>query len=547
MKVSVICSLGSKKYADIGVGSVIQLVPDENNAHDKNAVKACLDGEDVGFVANARSTVLPGSTGATKCKELIMNSKVKSAFALLLEASPYTSETKVTQKRFIASVYFVPNRAASTAEPDKTAKFCVVGTTIKNSGKQKIQSELVKADDSGTKAVIPLTVEREGVPGAFIYRVVREGDATHTPCGEIDKRGAAADLKLLDDWFATHPNVSAETTGELAKNSEGGATGYYISVTFSAVSAAKYNDAIDAAIARCCGQEPDIREKVEYMLSQSFTGETVKHVLKNMRPCLSEDIPTKPERVYRSSRPDMDPVMNDVTVYSLAGNHVRLVGPKGCGKNTLIETMCWLINQPMIRLQGNAELDKLDILGSYQLDNGNTVFELSDTVKALRDGKTVVVDEANLIRADVLGILHSATDGARSILVPGFGLVKLAPTAQVIYTLNEGYAGTADMNNATVDRCVSFVLSPEVSLANILEKYPAADVKVCQQVSDKIRKAVDEGTLSDDAITIRGYIDACEQAGLLSLKRNLIHCVAHKVQDADQRKVVESIILDCVK
>ena len=108
--------------------------------------------------------------------------------------------------------------------------------------------------------------------------------------------------------------------------------------------------------------------------------------------------------------------------------------------------------------------------------------------------------------------------------------------------MNEGYTGTGDMNEATVDRCPTFELEPEVMMSDILAGFPKDKVEIAQKVSDNIRKSVEEGTLSPDAITIRGYIDALEISDVLPLKRALVKCVAGKVQEKSARDVIIGII-----
>lgn len=132
--------------------------------------------------------------------------------------------------------------------------------------------------------------------------------------------------------------------------------------------------------------------------------------------------------------------------------HLRLVGSKGCGKNTLIQTVDWLLNVPQYRMQGNAELDKLDLLGGPTIENGTMRYRLSDMLRYLAAGADVVLDEGNTIKPECADVLHSLTDAARQIQVPGYGLVQMHPHSAFTITMNEDYAGTNFMNEATIDR-----------------------------------------------------------------------------------------------
>lgn len=101
--------------------------------------------------------------------------------------------------------------------------------------------------------------------------------------------------------------------------------------------------------------------------------------------------------------------------YRLSGMHLRLVGSKGCGKNTLIQTVDWLLNVPQYRMQGNAELDKLDLLGGPTIENGTMRYRLSDMLRYLAAGRTSCSTEGHTIKPECADVLHSLTDarGAR--------------------------------------------------------------------------------------------------------------------------------------
>ena len=73
-------------------------------------------------------------------------------------------------------------------------------------------------------------------------------------------------------------------------------------------------------------------------------------------PEYPELVPDPPVRYVQA---DSFGALTRCLAYRLSGMHLRLVGSKGCGKNTLIQTVDWLLNVPQYRMQGNAELDKL--------------------------------------------------------------------------------------------------------------------------------------------------------------------------------------------
>lgn len=228
--------------------------------------------------------------------------------------------------------------------------------------------------------------------------------------------------------------------------------------------------------------------------------------------------------------------------YHLAGKNIRLVGEKGAGKNTLVYTVCWVMNKALARVQGNSDMDKIDLLGGQALDEHGTHFELSSFVEMLMKGGDVVLDEINSVKPEIAIILHSLADDARSIEVPGYGFVEMHPDARIWATMNEDYVGTGMLNSATADRFVPIFLDDQMDLGKLLkEMVPDADGKVvdsCVTLYGKLRKAVHDGKCSSDVITTRGFIDALEAAKWLPVRTALLDNVGSRPQDRDDRNAV---------
>lgn len=539
--ISILGSFNAPGYAALQKGVCVKLVAEPTNAVDANAIAVYIGDKKAGYVANSANTQLPGCMSAKDLRPLLASKKVALTTALLVEEGFYSNSTGQQQKRFRANVYFTPARATKKKEPDKEAEYAVRGATVKHQRKVALQALQTEAVKKGQSPEFAITITREGDNGLFRY-ILRE-DGQEKTCGEL----VAPDKKdPIVKWFDNNSELKGVTTGKVIPDPDKdghGMTEYYVRVKFVAEDKQAFLSEIDAAIQRGCGQEPELQEKLKFLSDSGVSKEVIKEFFAKIRPLVdTARIPAKPQRPYKSKTSNM----NDILVASFMHKPIALIGDKGSGKNTLIETVCWLLNQPMVRVQGNVDMDKMDLTGSPSLIDGDTAFELSPVMTALQDGCTVIIDEANLVRAEVLGILHSATDTARSVLVPGYGEINLHPDAQVVYTLNEGYVGTSDMNEATIDRTVTFVLEPEVSLSDVLKGYPQDQVKTAQKVSDKIRKSVKDGTLGPEAITIRGYIDALDLAQFMPLKRALIRCVADKPQDTTMRKSIEAIInIEC--
>ena len=67
-------------------GDIIDLIKEEDNEHDPDAVKVLLDGETVGYVANNPYTLIDEVNSATKIKNMISdNQKAEILFIYLGE------------------------------------------------------------------------------------------------------------------------------------------------------------------------------------------------------------------------------------------------------------------------------------------------------------------------------------------------------------------------------------------------------------------------------------------------------------------------------
>lgn len=103
------------------------------------------------------------------------------------------------------------------------------------------------------------------------------------------------------------------------------------------------------------------------------------------------------------------------------------------------------------------------------------------------------------------------------------------------------------MNAATVDRGPVIEVKQETNMSQLLAyAVPTAkpeDINICCKVAEAIQKSIREGSsLSPDAVTVRGYIDALECADEIPLKRGLLHNVAYKLPQGPESAAVEQII-----
>jgi midasin (ATPase involved in ribosome maturation) len=163
-------------------------------------------------------------------------------------------------------------------------------------------------------------------------------------------------------------------------------------------------------------------------------------------------------------------------------------------------------------------------------------------------GGTLNLDEVNTADPAVLVMLHSIVDDRGSVEVPGYGRVKAHENFNIILTMNKDYIGTNSLNEATRDRFTPIIFPNNKSIAEMLQERvkgaKAVDIQLADRVYQSIMTLVQDGTLSMDCVTVRGFIDAVEVSEDLGLKEALEDCVGNRVEDDEYRETVMNIIDD---
>ena len=148
-----------------------------------------------------------------------------------------------------------------------------------------------------------------------------------------------------------------------------------------------------------------------------------------------------------------------------------ITGETGNGKTHMVEQACAKNKRAFYRLNITAETDEMDLLGHYNLENGNTVWQDSPLVMAAKTGSVVLLDEifaGNPARMlSLQGILEGKPfiikkTGERIFPQNGFNIIATDNT-KGNGSDNGRYLATNIQNTAFLDR---FVLCIE-------HKYPS--------------------------------------------------------------------------
>lgn len=545
------------KRDTIKVGDHFEMKREPDNEHDKAAVAVYRDKELVGYIATSANTVAFGTLPARSLFKKMGNKKLGEAWVTLESEITVKNKDGRDMLAFVGKSTFIPVIEQKQVE---VCDLVVTGSMISEAFRSRAldQIKLAIKDNSEMPTFYVQYSEarlRNNKKSAFYVvpypMTEEEGDAKSI--GEI--LNPPASLKSLLTRDGSVPIVVkglCDKFGKPLKDEPNKTIAFHGEVSMKGGTSDKLKDAMLDVVRRGKDLFSSVEKKVDYMTKECVPEKVILATLANIQTADPdwEGLVPHPTAVFRQSTSSGE--LTRCLAYRCSGMNLRLVGNKGAGKNTLIETVDWLLNRPQYRIQGNAEMDKMDLLGSPTLKDGNMDFQLSDMIKCLMAGGNVVLDEGNTVRPEVADLLHSLTDESRQIQIPGYGLIKRHPYSSLTLTMNEDYMGTTKMNEATVDRFTPIQMDQPVSIAQILtEAVPSAsknDIKTADKIYVQIRQKISggngmDGTLEPDCMTIRGFIDALRSAPLLGLKDALLDNVAAKPQDMYSRAELREVVL----
>ena len=198
----------------------------------------------------------------------------------------------------------------------------------------------------------------------------------------------------------------------------------------------------------------------------------------------------------------------------LCGQHVLLAGPKATGKNVLAENLASVFGRPVWDVSMCVNVDAAALIGADTLKDGQVVFREGPICSCARQGGFGVLDEVNMAKNEALAVLHATLDHRRVIDVPGYQRIELDDATRFIGTMNYGYAGTRELNEALVSRFVVVdmpVISDENLQKLLRRSFPTLKQEWAVQLTQlfrDLRQKCDSGEISTKALDLRGLLSA---------------------------------------
>ena len=188
----------------------------------------------------------------------------------------------------------------------------------------------------------------------------------------------------------------------------------------------------------------------------------------------------------------------------------------------LAENLAAVFGRPAWNVSFHVNLDASGLVGTDTFTEGQVRFRPGPVYQCAQHGGFGILDEINMAKNEALAVLHAVLDFRRVLDIPGYDRLPMAPAARFIATMNYGYAGTRELNEALASRFVVLqmpAISPE-NLDRLLSRhFPALRKKPRQQLCQlffELQAKCEAGEISTKALDLRGLLDALElmEAGI---------------------------------
>ena len=198
----------------------------------------------------------------------------------------------------------------------------------------------------------------------------------------------------------------------------------------------------------------------------------------------------------------------------LCGTNLLLAGGKATGKNVLAENLAMAFGRPSWDISFHVNMDAASLIGMDTFEGGQVVFRPGPVYQTARYGGFGILDEINMAKNEALAVLHSTLDFRRAIDVPGYDQLKMDGATRFIATMNYGYAGTRELNEALASRFV-VIQMPTISQDGLekllLSEFPTLEKKYLKQFATlflDLQKKCENAEISTKALDLRGLLDA---------------------------------------
>ncbi|MCI8376539.1 MAG: MoxR family ATPase [Lachnospiraceae bacterium] len=234
----------------------------------------------------------------------------------------------------------------------------------------------------------------------------------------------------------------------------------------------------------------------------------------------------------------------------LQGENVLLSGSKATGKNILAENLAFVFRRPSYNISFHVNTDSSALIGTDTFVDNEVRLRKGPVYQCALSGGFGIFDEINMAKNDAVSVLHATLDYRRIIDVPGYDKIELHPATRFIGTMNYGYAGTKELNEALVSRFLVIDMPPltEETLLLILKKnFPDAKEEGLKQFAGlflDLQLKAQNSEISTKPMDLRGMIGALKiiREGI-SPRKAVTMGITNKSFDIFEKEIIGDIVM----
>lgn len=234
----------------------------------------------------------------------------------------------------------------------------------------------------------------------------------------------------------------------------------------------------------------------------------------------------------------------------LEGENLLLTGAKATGKNVLAENLAWIFGRPVYNVSFHVNTNSGDLIGTDTFVNNEVQLRKGSIYRCAQYGGFGILNEINMAKNDAVSVLHASLDYRRCIDVPGYDKIEMHSAARFIGTMNYGYAGTKELNEALVSRFLVIDMPPqdEETLRFIFQsKFSGLKEEALKQwigLFMDLQLKAQNGEITTKALDLRGILGA-----LKAIHRGLSPALAVKMGvvnksfDIFEKEIIQDVVM----
>ena len=267
-----------------------------------------------------------------------------------------------------------------------------------------------------------------------------------------------------------------------------------------------------------------------------------------------QEYPADEAALQRVNRPNIPFYGKEILEMAMAallqGSNLLLSGAKATGKNILAENLAWIFGRPSYNISFNVNTDSSTLIGTDTFRNNQVELRKGSVYRCAEEGGFGIFDEINMAKNDAASVLHATLDHRRMIDVPGYERIDLHPATRFIGTMNYGYAGTRELNEALVSRFLVIdmpALTEETLLLILRANFPDAreeGLKAFAGLFLDLQAKAQNSEISTKPLDLRGMIGAMKTVRCgLTPRAAITMGITNKSFDIFEKEIVGDIVM----